>query len=125
MGLIFGICNNYDNYCLLRYIEFIKTWFIKYNKIYTNKYLINIYYLISSATFFAELVRSGIDAINHLIIFSANFINVRPTKEYPYGLDKIKNIIVMIPASLFLVCGGETIFHSFRDFFANEGLNIN
>lgn len=53
------------------------------------------------------------------MIFGTNYINIRPTKEYPYGLDKVKNIVVMLPASLFLMFGVETIYSSVHDYYFN------
>lgn len=69
----------------------------------------------NSATFYAELVRSGIDATNHIILLATNFINFEVSKKYPYGTEKIKNIVVMIPALLFFAFGIETIYNSFYD----------
>lgn len=58
------------------------------------------------ATFFAELMRSCIDATNHLILFSTNYLPIAPSIKYPYGTEKIKNVVVIIPAVLFLFFGG-------------------
>ena len=36
-------------------------------------------------TFQAELIRSALDAVNHLILYATIFIKVEPNKTYPYG----------------------------------------
>ena len=84
-------------------ISFIRTKVLYISKLY------------SSGTFRAELIRSGIDAINHIILFSTSFINLNPSRRYPYGLEKIKNVVVMIPAVLFFVFGLETIMSAFHE----------
>lgn len=37
----------------------------------------------------AELVRSLIDATNHLILFMTNKVHLGPSLKYPYGMEKI------------------------------------
>ena len=59
----------------------------------------------SSGTFYAELMRSSIDAVNHFLLFLTNYIDVKPTKKYPYGIENIKYIVVLVPAFLFFSFG--------------------
>ena len=48
-------------------------------------------------------------------------MNLKPSKEYPYGMEKMKNMVVMIPAVLFLVFGVETIWTAFQELWFSEG----
>jgi divalent metal cation (Fe/Co/Zn/Cd) transporter len=34
-------------------------------------------------------------------------MNLSPSKKYPYGIEKVKNMVVLIPALLFLYFGFE------------------
>lgn len=58
-----------------------------------------------------------------MIILGTNYINVKPTIQYPYGLDKVKNIVVMIPATLFFGFGCETIYGAFCDYLSPEAVS--
>jgi zinc transporter 9 len=69
----------------------------------------------SSGTFFAELIRSSIDAFNHFLLILTNYIDLKPTSKYPYGLENIKYIVVLIPAFLFLSFGASTIYSAFHE----------
>lgn len=59
----------------------------------------------NSAHFHAELIRSLIDASNHCILLGTNYLPVSPSLKYPYGMEKVKNCVVLIPAVLFVYCG--------------------
>lgn len=48
-------------------------------------------------------------------------MNLKPSKEYPYGIEKIKNMVVMIPAVLFLVFGVETLYMAFLELWQGHG----
>lgn len=54
--------------------------------------------------------------MNHVILFGATYIDLSlyyniysegPTRRYPYGIEKVTNMIVLIPAVLFLYFGLE------------------
>ncbi|KAL4446994.1 hypothetical protein ABPG74_014966 [Tetrahymena malaccensis] len=72
----------------------------------------------SVGTFLAELCRSTIDAVNHLVLYFANYIDVKPSKRYPQGLENIKQLIVLIPSSLFVSFGVYTIYSAFTEYLA-------
>ncbi|KRW99004.1 hypothetical protein PPERSA_11605 [Pseudocohnilembus persalinus] len=76
------------------------------------------------STFYAELIRSGIDAINHVILLITNYIPVGPSLKYPYGIEKLKNTVVLIPAVLFMTMGGELLIDQFQALFFFSGTAI-
>lgn len=42
-----------------------------------------------SSPFYAELIRSGIDTINHLALYWSSYVEIKPSKRFPYGLPFI------------------------------------
>ncbi len=58
-----------------------------------------------------------IDATNHLTLYGTSFIRVDPSQKYPYGKEKMKNFVVLIPAFLFFYFGSETIYHAIHDYY--------
>ena len=53
-----------------------------------------------------------IDASNHIILFATNHINygnemlrLGPNKQFPYGIEKVKHLVALIPSTLFLYFG--------------------
>mmetsp|Transcript_1770 Transcript_1770/g.3816 ORF Transcript_1770/g.3816 Transcript_1770/m.3816 type:complete len:413 (-) Transcript_1770:2168-3406(-) len=68
------------------------------------------YYVSGSASMKAELMRSVIDASNHLLLYGANSAVIRaaenPEKSIRYeGYDKLKNLVVILPGIFFLCTG--------------------
>ena len=49
-------------------------------------------------------------------------MNLKPSKEYPYGMEKVKNVVVMIPAVLFFVFGIETLYSAFVELITSAGV---
>jgi solute carrier family 30 (zinc transporter), member 9 len=37
---------------------------------------------------------------------------IAPSIKYPYGMEKIKNVVVIIPAALFLFFGGQILYEN-------------
>lgn len=70
----------------------------------------------NSGPFLAELKRSAIDTLNHLVLYFINRVNIGPSTNYPYGMGKLKNFVCNIPATLFVVSGLETIGESVLSF---------
>ncbi|EAR84377.3 cation efflux family protein (macronuclear) [Tetrahymena thermophila SB210] len=60
-------------------------------------------------TFYAELIRSCIDSLNHVALFCMNYIKMGPNEKYPYGIEKLKNVAVLIPSMLFVYFGTEML----------------
>ena len=40
---------------------------------------------------------------------------MHPSIKYPYGMEKIKNFVVLVPAFLFIYCGGHIVYDCFYD----------
>lgn len=59
----------------------------------------------------AEFMRSVIDGVNHSSIWFVNSVNFGPSSRYPYGLEKIKNILSHSVAMLFAISG----LYNFRE----------
>lgn len=68
------------------------------------------YHVSGSASMKAELMRSVIDASNHLLLFGANWAVIK-AEEAPAkssrneGYDKLKNLVVILPGIFFLATG--------------------
>ncbi|CAD8088241.1 unnamed protein product [Paramecium primaurelia] len=75
------------------------------------------YYITNQQTFWAELTRSMIDASNHLILFATNYINYGPNKQFPYGIEKVKHLVALIPSALFLYFGASISYESFLNIY--------
>jgi zinc transporter 9 len=65
-----------------------------------------------SGPFYAELIRASVDFLNHLCLLSASYINLEPSKRYPYGLEKFKNLVCCLPALFFIYIGLENIIEA-------------
>ena len=42
---------------------------------------------------------------------------MNPSKKYPYGMEKIKNFVVLIPAFMFIYCGGATLYSGLSEMY--------
>ena len=42
---------------------------------------------------------------------------IEPSVKYPYGMEKIKNFVVLVPALLFIYCGGTILNTSIIDLY--------
>jgi divalent metal cation (Fe/Co/Zn/Cd) transporter len=78
--------------------------------VFQNSLKVFAYYVSGSASMKAELMRSVIDASNHLLLFGANWAVIRaaedPRQARRYeGYDKLKNLVVILPGILFLATG--------------------
>lgn len=40
---------------------------------------------------------------------------MHPSIKYPYGMEKIKNFVVLVPAFLFIYSGGHIVYDCFYD----------
>lgn len=69
------------------------------------------YSLSNSQAVKAELMRAGLDAVNHVFMLAANkWSKYQPDEKYNYGKDqlgysKFKNITVIIPGFCFALSG--------------------
>lgn len=78
--------------------------------VFQNSLKFLAYSLSSSASMKAELMRSIIDASNHLLLYGANAAVIKagenPLKSSRYeGHDKLKNLVVILPGIFFLGSG--------------------
>lgn len=64
----------------------------------------------------AELVRSCIDFVNHLVLYSVNKLNLKDDQQLQ---RRVKNAIVLVPGVLFLGSGLETLHEVFNYFTSN------
>lgn len=69
----------------------------------------------ANAVFYAEFTRTCIDFFNHIALAITNYkIKVSPTKDYPYGKEKVKNAVVMLPGILFVYYGFNIFVESYE-----------
>ena len=61
-----------------------------------------------------------IDFLNHLSIWFVNSVNFGPSSNYPYGLEKIKNILSHTVAMLFASSGIYNLHESYVLFLAGN-----
>ncbi|KAM3147197.1 hypothetical protein pb186bvf_000913 [Paramecium bursaria] len=83
------------------------------------------YYINPSPTYFAELQRQFLDLVNHTTLISVNsqtfgmyFVIQRkiigPSKKFPYGKEKKKNLVLVVPSSIILISGLYTIVKAYQ-----------
>lgn len=58
-----------------------------------------------------------IDASNHVILYATNNINFGPSKRFPYGIEKLKHLVALIPSSLFLYFGLTISYEAFHNIY--------
>lgn len=51
-----------------------------------QKVIIKSEYFKRVAPFYAELIRSSIDCVNHLVLLVTNLVKMDASKKYPYGM---------------------------------------
>lgn len=47
-----------------------------------------------------------------MLMFATSYINFGPSIRFPYGIEKLKNMVVIIPAGLFFYFGIEISFEA-------------